>query len=145
MLVSRFAARGARGRPVERMRKREIERLQNALDERRKALLVKSVRTASEGRASVSEGGEDYVDDAVNSYTREFLLSLSSLEQKQLGLVEEALERIEDGTYGECDNCGEDIGLARLKAIPWAQNCVRCQEDMERESGGPGAPGPARV
>jgi DnaK suppressor protein len=115
------------------MRKRELERFREMLEERRGELLDKSQRTAGEGRNTISEGGEDYVDDAVTSYTREFLLSLSGFERRQLALVEDALSRIEDGSYGECQMCGESVPVARLKAIPWARYCVSCQEVVERE------------
>ena len=115
------------------MRKRELERFRQLLEERRREILDKSQRTAAEGRSTISEGGEDYVDDAVTSYTREFLLSLSGFERQQLALVENALARIEDGTYGECQMCGEAVPVPRLKAIPWARYCVNCQEVVERE------------
>jgi DnaK suppressor protein len=115
------------------MRKRELDRFRQMLEERRRELLDKSERTAGEGRNTISEGGEDYVDDAVTSYTREFLLSLSGFERRQLALVEDALARIEDGTYGECQMCGESVPAARLKAIPWARYCVSCQEVVEKE------------
>ena len=115
------------------MRKRELDRFRQMLEERRRELLDKSERTAGEGRNTISEGGEDYVDDAVTSYTREFLLSLSGFERRQLALVEDALARIEDGTYGECQMCGENVPVARLKAIPWARYCVSCQEVVEKE------------
>ncbi len=115
------------------MRKRELERFRKLLEEKRRSLLAKTTRTAEEGRGAVIEGGEDYVDDAVTHYTREFLLSLSDLDRRQLMLVEEALVRIREGTYGECQMCGENIGVKRLQAVPWARYCVQCQERAERE------------
>ena len=115
------------------MRKREQEKFRKLLEEKRRSLLAKTTRTAEEGRGAVIEGGEDYVDDAVTHYTREFLLSLSDLDRRQLMLVEEALVRIREGTYGECQMCGENIGVKRLQAVPWARYCVQCQERAERE------------
>ncbi|MBP7146831.1 MAG: TraR/DksA family transcriptional regulator [Acidobacteria bacterium] len=115
------------------MRKRERERFHKLLDQKRQALLARSARTADEGREVVPEGGEDYVDDAVTHYTREFLLSLSDLERRQLMLVEEALVRLREHTFGECLMCGEEVGQKRLEAIPWARYCVQCQELAERE------------
>ena len=88
------------------MRKRELEKYSKQLEEKRTSLLDKSSRTADEGRAAVIEGGEDYVDDAVTHYTREFLLSLSDLDRRQLLLVDEALIRVKQGSYGECLMCG---------------------------------------
>ncbi|MDQ7006905.1 MAG: TraR/DksA family transcriptional regulator [Acidobacteriota bacterium] len=121
------------------MRKRELDRYRKLLEERRAEVVDKAARIAGEGRSTVIQGGEDYVDDAVTNYTREFLLSLSSLEQKRLAMIEDALERIEDGSYGECEMCGEKIGSARLKAVPWAEYCIRCQEKVEQESPPDGA------
>lgn len=115
------------------MRKRELEKFAKLLEEKRQTLLDKSMRTADEGRATTVEGGEDYVDDAVTHYTREFLLSLSDLDRRQLMHVDEALTRVKEGSYGECLMCGEMIKPARLSAIPWARYCVRCQQLAERE------------
>jgi len=115
------------------MRKRELERYAKLLSEKRQSLLDKSSRTADEGRQAVIEGGEDYVDDAVTHYTREFLLSLSDLDRRQLLLVDEALVRVKQGSYGECLMCGDQINPKRLQAIPWARYCVKCQQLAERE------------
>ena len=115
------------------MRKRELEKFEKALQERREQLVEQTARNAGEGRNTISEGGDDYVDDAVTHYTREFLLSLSDLERRQLMLVEEALTRIKDGSFSECLMCGVQIGMKRLTAIPWARFCVSCQELAERE------------
>jgi DnaK suppressor protein len=115
------------------MRKRDMEKFAKLLEEKRETLLDKSARTADEGRAAVVEGGEDYVDDAVTHYTREFLLSLSDLDRRQLIMVDDALTRVREGTFGECQMCGDEINPKRLQAIPWARHCVRCQELAERE------------
>ncbi len=115
------------------MRKRELDKFAKLLEEKRTSLLDKSTRTADEGRQAVIEGGEDYVDDAVTHYTREFLLSLSDLDRRQLLLVDEAIVRVTQGSYGECLMCGELINPKRLAAIPWARYCVKCQSIAERE------------
>jgi DnaK suppressor protein len=115
------------------MRKRELDKFRKLLEDERDNLVRKAARTRAERAAAVNEGGEDYVDDAVSSYTREFLLSLSDLDRRTLNLVMEALERIHDGTYGECVNCGEKISMKRLQAVPWARYDVHCQEAVERQ------------
>lgn len=115
------------------MKKSDLARFKKLLQEKRDNLLEKSRRIHEDRRATVNEGGEDYVDDAVSSYTREFLLSLSDIDRRTLNLVLEALERIEDGTYGECLMSGEDIPLKRLEAIPWARYTADCQEMIERQ------------
>jgi DnaK suppressor protein len=52
--------------------------------------------------------------------------------EEQLEQVEQALGRLEDGTYGKCQNCGQDIAPGRLQAMPQATLCIRCQEELER-------------
>jgi|SRR5579864_839787 len=48
-----------------------------------------------------------------------------------LGLIEDALQRIREGTFGVCRNCGDEIGKRRLEALPWTEYCLRCQEAVE--------------
>ncbi|MFN7966448.1 MAG: TraR/DksA family transcriptional regulator [Acidobacteriota bacterium] len=115
------------------LKKRDRDRFTKLLEEKRDVLLSRSQRTAEEGRDVQPEGGEDYVDDAVSHYTREFLLSLSDLERRQLMEVSDALVRLREGTLGECAMCGEEIGEKRMNAIPWARYCVNCQELAEKE------------
>lgn len=81
---------------------------------------------------SLDNGTEDYIDYAVNSYARDFLLSLTELDRKQLLQIEDALRRIDRGEYGRCQQCGETINPKRLDVQPWARHCVRCQELEEQ-------------
>ena len=76
----------------------------------------------------------DMADKAESSYTKEFLLSLSDTERKQLQMIDQALIRIQKGDYGICQTCGIKIGKKRLDAVPWASNCIACQEKAEEES-----------
>jgi len=84
------------------------------------------------GQASADEGTEDIVDRANNSYNREFLFSLSDTERQLLILVDEAVGRMDAGTYGSCIHCGRAIGEKRLEAVPWARYCIDCQEMKEK-------------
>ncbi len=84
------------------------------------------------GQEASDEGTEDIVDRANNSYNREFMFALSDTERKILLEIENALERLDGGSYGGCLNCKDDIPKARLRAIPWARYCVDCQEQVER-------------
>ena len=81
----------------------------------------------------VSDGSEDYVDYAVNSYTKEFLLSLNDIDRRTLREVERALKRIENNEYGICVKCEQPISEKRLEAVPWASNCIACQEIEEKK------------
>lgn len=67
-----------------------------------------------------------------DNFEQEFTLSLLETEEDTLAAIERALERIEDGTYGQCDECGGIISKARLNAIPYTPMCIRCAQQMER-------------
>lgn len=54
------------------------------------------------------------------------------IEENEIHLIEGALQRIADGTYGRCTECGEAINIERLKAVPYAKCCIKCQSDMEK-------------
>lgn len=72
-------------------------------------------------------------DVASDNYDREFQLSLADNEQKLLNRINEALEKIDDGTFGLCELCEKKIAKARLKAVPYAELCVPCQEKQEKK------------
>ena len=109
------------------------------LDYFRKQLLQKKSelidvvhKTENYGREmDVEVEAMDMADRASKSYAKEFMFSLSNLERQLIILVEEALERIQEGSYGECTHCGVTVGRRRLEAVPWALLCVHCQELKE--------------
>lgn len=68
-------------------------------------------------------------DQAQLSHEEFICLSLNSMDYEQLGLVEEAIDRLDRGGYGLCQACGEQISRKRLQAIPWARYCIRCQNE----------------
>jgi DnaK suppressor protein len=94
-------------------------------------LLQAYMNAKGDSRSRESDGTEDYIDYAVSSYDREFLLSLTELEQHRLTLVDEALKRIERGGFGLCTQCERPIPTKRLEVQPWARYCLRCQELAE--------------
>ena len=97
------------------------------------AQLEKSMTSAvAQGRAVAADDIRDVADQAVQSYQKELLFRQSTSGHEQLSLVRLALERLEDGTYGECIHCGKTIGLKRLEALPWTPSCIECQEKIER-------------
>ncbi len=87
-------------------------------------------RTAEE--ETTEESTQDIADKAVSSYTREFLYSLTDGERTVLLQIDEALNRIDDGAYGFCLNCGTAMSEKRLVAVPWTPHCVDCQELAEK-------------
>lgn len=116
----------------EGVKKDKIKYFRQILEKRRDELTRGYRRDVSKSLSDVDDGIEDYVDYAVSSYTKEFLLSLSDLERRQLHLVERALRRLEEGDFGVCQECGEEINEKRLEAVPWARHCIRCQELEEQ-------------
>lgn len=74
----------------------------------------------------------DPVDLAVRNYSKNVMLAVSENDSRQIILINEALERIEDDEYGTCQNCEKEINPKRLDAIPWARYCLNCQELVEQ-------------
>jgi DnaK suppressor protein len=75
---------------------------------------------------------QDVADMAVESYTKEFNFGKSSGDRNVLQMIREALDRIEDDSYGSCLHCGNPINPKRLEAVPWARHCIQCQGLLER-------------
>jgi RNA polymerase-binding protein DksA len=73
-------------------------------------------------------------DIGTDNFEQEFTLSLMETEEGTLDLIEVSLERIEEGTYGQCEECGVKIPKTRLKAIPYASLCVKCATEQEQGS-----------
>lgn len=73
-------------------------------------------------------------DMATDNFDREFSLDIASTEQAMLNRIDEALKKIEEGSYGICENCEKPISLKRLKAVPSAKLCIKCKEDEEKNT-----------
>jgi len=89
-------------------------------------------RTEQDGRTADQEATQDVADRAASSYNKEFLFHQSNSERQLLQMVEAALSRIREGTFGQCISCGRDINPKRLEAVPWTRHCIECQEKLER-------------
>jgi len=113
-------------------RRKERAHYRDLLLKKRQDLMRAYAISKGDSQAELDNGTEDYVDYAVNSYAREFLLSLTELDRKHLLFVEEALTRIDRGEFGYCQQCGEDINPKRLEVQPWARHCLPCQELEEK-------------
>jgi RNA polymerase-binding transcription factor DksA len=88
-------------------------------------------KTRSEASGDLSSMPIHMADIGTDAYEQEFTLSLMATEEETLELVEQALERIRDRTYGLCDECGGIITKKRLEAIPFAPLCIKCAERLE--------------
>ena len=90
--------------------------------------LNKSQRDAS---GDLSGYSYHMADMASDDYERDFSLGRASDEQKILFLIDEAMKRVEDGTYGSCLQCGKSIASRRLTALPYSELCIECQKSNE--------------
>lgn len=134
-------ARGAvKAKPLSRKELSEFRRL---LEDERVRLLeeleaMEEHTPEVEDQVGMDIGGgydEDLADVASSTFEREKGLALESSVQQMLAQVEEALGRIEDGTYGICQRCGDPIDIARLRVLPFATLCIRCKELEEKSNG----------
>ena len=91
----------------------------------------KSVKNGSEAVAAIEPGGDIY-DQASSERDRELGLLLGDREREKIHSIDEALLRIDEGDYGICEECDEDIPLGRLKAMPFTRHCVKCKSDLEK-------------
>lgn len=102
------------------------------LDMREKLIPEPSEGLNSRGLMVGAESGDE-LDLASDQQDRELSLLLSNRDRKKLLAINEALEKIKEGNYGVCQECGEQIGAGRLKVMPLANYCVDCQSKIEKE------------
>lgn len=114
------------------MDKRKAKTYQDRLLQRRESLLGQVQAAEAYSRERDAEATQDPADMAANAYTKELLMSMSTNDRQLLQSIDTALERIGDGGYGKCANCGQPIQEKRLEAVPWARHCIRCQDLIER-------------
>jgi DnaK suppressor protein len=114
------------------MDKRRQEYFKKKLLARREELRRTIARTEQEGRSADDDPTVDLADKAANSYTKEFLFGQTDNDRVLLQMVEEALQRLQQQTFGECLTCQEEMQQKRLEAVPWARYCRACQEKREQ-------------
>ncbi len=114
------------------MNKKDLKKFKDLLTTRHQELL-ESVETTKEiGVGLPVEDLPDEVDIASTESDQSMSLRLKDRERILLNKIEQALEKIEDGSYGTCASCGEDIGVKRLEARPVTDLCIRCKEEQEK-------------
>ena len=114
------------------MDKKRLEIYKKRLVERRLALVETVSKTEQDGRQADEEVARDLADKASSSYTKEFLFKKSNDDRYILQLIQEALDRLEKGSYGTCVACGGEMQQKRLDAVPWARHCIECQQKQEQ-------------
>lgn len=93
--------------------------------------ISRSIKSGSEATVGEETTGDIY-DQASSERDRELELILSDRERQKLHNIDDALLRMDDGEYGICEECDEEIPLGRLKAMPFTRHCVKCKSDLER-------------
>ena len=118
---------------VKAMNKKELKRFQELLEEKKHALLDRARKTLSEDMTLDTDDLADEMDLASSEYLQSFEFRLRGREKSLLTKLDLALKKIEDGTFGVCEVCEEQIGKKRLEARPETSLCIRCKEDQERD------------
>ena len=117
------------------MRQRDLKLFRKLLEGRKRDILEESERTVDTMNSESEEACADPTDRAALESDRNFLLRMRDRERKLLTIISEAVARIDDGSYGQCEECGGDIGIERLKARPVTTLCIACKSAQEaRES-----------
>jgi DnaK suppressor protein len=116
------------------MRKERLAAFKKRLLEKQRQLRDEVGRTALYGKDQDDDSIKDLGDQANTAYAREFFFELGSGDRRMLRDVMSALQRIENGSFGACERCGEAISEKRLEALPFARYCIDCQRLMEGES-----------
>jgi DnaK suppressor protein len=114
------------------MDKKKLETFKKRLETRQQDLRRTVVRNQADGRTADEDAAQDIADRAASSYNKEFLFSQSNNERQLLMMVDGALARIREGSFGECISCGKEINPKRLEAVPWTRHCIECQEKLEQ-------------
>jgi DnaK suppressor protein len=115
------------------MDKKKLEAFKKRLETRQQELRRTVNRNQADGRiADEDTAAADIADRAASSYNKEFLFSQSNNDRQLLMMVDGALARIREGSFGECVHCGNEINAKRLEAVPWTRHCIECQEKLEQ-------------
>ena len=115
------------------MRKDRLAYFKKRLLEKQRQLSEEVGRTALYGKDQEDDSIKDLGDQANTAYTREFFFELGNGDRRLLREVVAALGKIDDGSFGSCERCGEPIADKRLDALPFARHCITCQRLIEEE------------
>ncbi len=116
------------------MKKRDMMRCRKVLERQRGELLASVTKGSKSGEIHLDpDDFPDEMDTAASESALAFQGRLRERDSKLLEKIQESLDKIDQGEFGECDNCGEDIGIKRLLARPVAGLCIDCKSEQERQ------------
>jgi DnaK suppressor protein len=126
---------GSHRRVVEEtvMKKDRVAQFRKKLEEKHRQLVEEVGKNVLYGKGPDDDSTKDLGDQAATSYNREFLFELGNGTQRLLKEVVSALQKLDEGSYGDCERCGEAIADKRLEALPFARYCIDCQRAVEEE------------
>jgi DnaK suppressor protein len=112
--------------------KTQLKKFKSLLTEKRDEIVKKAKMTLEQDMTLDTDDLPDEMDLASSEYLQSFTFRLRGREKVFLEKIQKALLKIEDGSFGTCEECGEEISLKRLEARPETNLCIRCKEDQER-------------
>jgi len=116
------------------MRKAFLKTARETLEGMKRQLLAEIQQDLKQGRETSKDEGMDTYDLASEEREREISFILTDRDRGKLQAIEDALDRIDDGSYGVCESCDQEIAEGRLQAMPFTRLCVQCQADRETEA-----------
>ncbi len=112
--------------------KTNLSALREVLEEKKAQIIKNAQATLADEMTLDADDLPDEMDLASSEYIQSFTFRLRGREKFLLDKIDQALEKIANGTYGKCDECEEDISLKRLEARPETNLCIKCKEEQER-------------
>lgn len=114
------------------MKSAQIQQFKKSLQSQREEAFRLLHRVGDESRSIDADIPQDSGDLSINTVSKEFLFQQGSQRRGMVRRIEAALARIEQGSFGVCAECGGDIPVRRLEALPWTDLCLHCQERREK-------------
>jgi DnaK suppressor protein len=128
-----MATKSTEAKPTEsKMTKAQLKKFKDLLEEKRREIIKKAQQTLDEDMTLDANDLPDEMDLASSEYLQSFTFRLRGREKVFLDKIQKALEKLEAGSFGVCDECGDRISIKRLEARPETTLCIRCKEDQER-------------
>ncbi len=115
------------------MNQKDSKRFKKMLEERRQRAFLSGRKTLAEEATVDTDDLPDEIDQASSEYQQGLTLRLRDREKYLIQKIDHALTRIEDGTFGICEECSEPISVKRLEVRPETTLCIRCKEEQEKE------------
>src|SRR5438477_4570180 len=116
----------------QQMSKAQLKKFKDMLEAKRQEIIKRAQQTLDEDMTLDANALPDEMDLASSEYLQSFTFRLRGRENAFLDKIQKALKKIEEGTFGVCEECGEEISVKRLEARPETTLCIRCKEDQER-------------